>query len=179
MDTTAPRSRRRSRADHPIDREVAAAHIRERIYVSFTSLAVLLTLLAHTEHLSAGSAAASLAISGLGTVVAAYAADLISHAVVHGARPEGEERRGMIRASIGALGVIGLPELALALSALGLWEVTTALRVGVGILVGTLGLVGWMRVRRTALPVRDKARLLIGLVGLGVLVVFLKLLAGH
>lgn len=161
------------------ERESAALHVRERIYVSFATLAVALTLSSHAEDLAAGTAAASLAISAIGTVAAAYVADLFSHIAVHGTIPDKAEGRSMRSASLGAASVIVAPLLALGLSALGLWSVTTALTIGIVILVATLVLVGWLGVRRTMLPRPQKLLLLAVLFALAIAVVALKLLAGH
>lgn len=167
-------------APDALTRETIAVRLRERVYVTFASLAVVLTLNAHAEELGAGTAALSLLISALGTVVAAYAADLISHVVVHGDLPDREEGRGMRGASLGAITVIGLPLAALGLAALGLWSVGTALVIGAGVLVATLGLVTWLGVRRAErLSLGQKVLALAGLTVLGLVVVGLKLLAGH
>lgn len=54
------------------ERESAALHVRERIYVTFATLAVALTLSSHAEDLGAGAAAAivppPLAAIGLATL---------------------------------------------------------------------------------------------------------------
>lgn len=169
--------------DHPLDaptRESIAVHLRERIYVTFASLAVVLTLGVHAEDLGAGAAALSLAVSAAGTVVAAYAADLISHVVVHGAFPDRSEGRSMRSASLGAFTVIALPLLAVGLAALGVWSVQTALAIGAALLVATLCLVTWLGVRRAErLSTAQKVAALVGLTLLGLIVVGLKLLAGH
>jgi len=176
----APAAPRPAAAPDELTRETIAVRLRERIYVTFASLAVVLTLTAHAEDLAAGTAALSLLISALGTVVAAYAADLISHIVVHGDMPDREEGRGMRSASLGAITVIGLPLAALGLAALGLWTVGTALTIGAGVLVATLGLVTWLGVRRAdRLRLVQKVLALAGLTVLGLVVVGLKLLAGH
>lgn len=57
------------------ERESAALHVRERIYVTFATLAVALTLSSLAEDLGAGAAAASITITAIGTVVGGHGAD--------------------------------------------------------------------------------------------------------
>ncbi|MDQ6526793.1 hypothetical protein RB608_24435 [Nocardioides sp. LHD-245] len=158
--------------------EVTAIRLHERIYVTFTSLAVILTLGLHADGLGAGEAALTLVVSALGTVLAAYAADLMSHVVVRGGFPSDAEGRTMRGASIGALSVTVPPLLAIGLAGLDLYRVETALHVATAILVGTLGLVAWLGVRRAhGLAPAQRLVALGAMVLLGVVVVGLKLLA--
>lgn len=159
--------------------EERAESLRERVYVSFVSLAVVLTLGVHAEELRAGPAAATLTISALGTVAAAFAADLLSHVAVHGALATRPELRRMGRASFGALGALVVPLLLLGLAGLGAWSVDRALDVASFVLTATLGLVAWVGVRRTALPTWQKLAALAVFVLLGLAVIALKLLAPH
>lgn len=174
------------RADPPTPRESAAelaretiaVRLRERIYVTFVTLAVALTLNLHADELAAGQAALTLIVSALGTVTAAFAADLMSHIVVQGSFPDRAESRSMRAASLGACGVLVLPLLAIGLAGLGVWTMQTAMVLTIALLVGTLGLAAWLGVRRAdALAPWQKLLALGGMILLGVLVVGLKLLA--
>ena len=159
------------------DKEDFAERLRERVYVTFAALAVILTLLAHAHGLTAGTAAGSLTITAVGTVAAAWLAELIAHLAAHGGFPDRTSLRAMTRTSGGALLALVVPLLALAAAGLGWWEVTTALRVGVGALIATLVLITWLGVRRTKLPWPARILALGGLAVLAVGVVALKLLA--
>lgn len=161
----------------PEEREDLAERLRERVYVTFASLAVILTLLAHAHGLGAGTAAASLTITAVGTVAAAWLAELISHLAAHGGFPDRHHLGAMTRTSGGALLTLVIPLLALAAAGLGWWEVATALRVGVGVLIATLVLIAWLGIRRTELPWLARILALGVLAALAFGVVGLKLLA--
>ncbi|PUB32075.1 hypothetical protein C8K30_101595 [Promicromonospora sp. AC04] len=159
------------------EREHFAEQLRERVYVSFAALAVILTLLTHAEGLTAGTAAGSVAITAVGTVAAAWLAELIAHLAAHGGFPDRTRLGTMTRTSADALLTLVLPLLALAAAGLGWWEVTTALRVGVGALIVSLVLITWLGIRRTKLPWPARILALGVLAALAVGVVALKLLA--
>lgn len=161
----------------PEEREDLAERLRERVYVTFATLAVTLTLMAHAHGLGAGTAAASLTITAVGTVAAAWLAELISQLAAHGGFPDRHHLAAMTRTSAGALVTLVFPLLALAIAGLGWWEVTTALRVGVGVLIATLVLIAWLGIRRTKLPWPARILALGVLAALAVGVVGLKLLA--
>jgi hypothetical protein len=159
------------------EKEEFAERLRERVYVTFATLAVILTLLAHAHGLTAGVAAGSLTITAVGTVAAAWLAELIAHLAAHGGFPDRNHLGAMTRTSGGALATLVIPLLALLAAGLGWWEVTTALRVGVGALIVSLVLIAWLGVRRSALPWPARILALGVLAALAVGVVALKLLA--
>jgi peptidoglycan/LPS O-acetylase OafA/YrhL len=170
----APRRRLRS-----ADRDSIAVRLRERLYVTFVSLAVVLTMSAHASDVDPGGAATSLVVTALGTVLAAFAAELLSHLITHESLPGRSEALRTVRACLGALGAIVVPLLVLGAGALADWDVATLLHVCAAVLVATLGGAGWVGVRRTSMPTGQKIVALVGLVLLGAAVVGLKLLAGH
>src|SRR4051812_50082596 len=86
-----------------------AERLRERIYVTFTSLAVVLTLRAHVEELSAGRAALTLVIVVSGTLLAVLVADFVSHLMVHEKLPSEREFRHMLAGVVGPAGGAGPP----------------------------------------------------------------------
>lgn len=170
--STAPRP------DETGDRlQRAAGELRERIYVAFVSLAVILTLSGHGHDVTAGTAAVTLVITAVATVATAFAADLVTHLAVHAALPDRSELARMAYVSVRALVTVVVPLALLALAAAGVWEVSTALVTASLVLAVTLGVVGWLAVRRTPIATWKKLVTLGGLVLLGVLVVGLKLLA--
>jgi hypothetical protein len=152
-----------------------AAILKERIYITFTALAVVLALRAHA--VSAGEAALSLVVVVLGTVLAVFVADVVSHIAVHEVLPVGDELRHMARVSLGALGALVLPGVFLGLAVAGRWEIETALRAASIALVAALAAIGWLAVRRARLPAWQRIVVLLAEVVLGLLVIALELLA--
>ena len=177
--STSPR--RRQRPDPSTlnegEQEDLAERLRERVYVTFASLAVILTLLTHAHGLSAGTAAASLTITAVGTVAAAWLAEFIAYLAAHGECPGRAKVRAMTGTSWGALLTIVVPLLALAAAGRGWWEVTAALRFGVGALIASLVLIAWLGIRRTRLSWPARVLALGVLAALAVGVVALKLMA--
>ncbi|WP_116952897.1 hypothetical protein [Jiangella endophytica] len=149
--------------------------LKERIYITFTALAVVLALRAHA--VSAGEAAVSLAVVVLGTVLAVFVADVVSHIAVHEALPPGAELRHMARVSLGALGALVLPGVFIGLAVADVWEIETALRAASIALVAALAAIGYLAVRRVRLPTWQRVIVLFAEVALGLLVIGLELLA--
>jgi hypothetical protein len=168
---------RRARADAPAPTpEERADRLKERVYVTFAALAVVLTLRSHGD-VTAGVAATTLLITVGGTLLAVLLADVVSHIAVHAALPTAAEARHMVAVCTGALGVLVLPMLFVGVAASGSWTVDGALRASTIALVASLGVVGWLAVRRVALPGWQKLLVLVAEVALGVAVVSLELLA--
>jgi hypothetical protein len=130
-------------ADHRADA------LKERVYVTFTSLAVIMAMQSHSEqHVSAGEAATTLSITVIGTLLAVFVADLISHLAVHATLPTRAELGSMMRVSFGAFAAVVLPLLFIAAAAFDLWTIDTALRASIIALVVSLILIGYLAVRR-------------------------------
>ncbi len=157
--------------------EERAAQLKERVYLSFAALAVVLALSSHTDGLTVTEAATTLAITVFGVALAVFVADLVSHLVVQAAAPDRREVRHMVRVSLGSLGTLALPFAFIGLAALEVWNVEQALRASSYALVVTLGAVGYLAVRRVPLPRWQRLIALAVLVALGCLVVALELLA--
>ena len=168
---------RRARADAPAPTPAERAdRLKERVYVTFAALAVVLTLRSHGD-VTAGVAATTLLITVGGTLLAVLLADVVSHIAVHAALPTAAEARHMVAVCTGALGVLVLPMIFVGIAASGAWTVDGALRASTIALVASLGVVGWLAVRRVALPPWQKLLVLVAVVALGVAVVALELLA--
>ncbi|MCG7288097.1 hypothetical protein MHY85_19235 [Cellulomonas sp. ACRRI] len=168
---------RRARADAPAPTPGERAdRLKERVYVTFAALAVVLTLRSHGD-VTAGVAATTLLITVGGTLLAVLLADMVSHIAVHAALPTAAEARHMVAVCTGALGVLVLPMVFVGVAATGSWTVDGALRASTIALVASLGVVGWLAVRRVALPGWQKLLVLVAEVALGAAVVALELLA--
>jgi hypothetical protein len=129
--------------------EHRAEALKERVYVTFTSLAVVLAMQSHsTEHLTAGEAAATLSITVVGTLLAVFVADVVSHLAVHTAVPTGPELRRMAAVSFGAFAAVVLPLIFIAFAALEWWSIDAALRASTIALAVTLIAIGFLAVRR-------------------------------
>lgn len=155
--------------------EARAEHLKERIYVTFTALAVVLALREHHE--SGEHVLAVFAITLAGTVLAVFIADVISHVVVHAALPRHEELRHVARVSFGALGGLVAPILFLVLGAVDVWAPERALRAATIALVAALAAIAWIAVRRVRLPWTQKLLVLSAELVLGAAVVALEVLA--
>jgi hypothetical protein len=152
-----------------------AERVKEWVYVTFTALAVVIALSVHD--VSASRALVTLLIGVLGTVLAVFLADMMSHLAVHGAPPDRHERRHMLRVSFGAMGVVVPPIAFLLLAYGGALETDVALRVSSYALVLTLIAIGYVAVHRVTLPLWQKLVVLFGEFALGSLVILLELLA--
>lgn len=154
-----------------------AEHLKERVYITFTGLAVVLAMRSHADELTAGEAATTLLISVVGALLAILVADFVSHLAVHASLPTAAEARHMFQVSFGALGAIVLPLIFMGLALVDVWSVEGALRAASIALVSTLGVVGFIAVRRVRIPAWQKLIVLAVEVAFGVLVVALELLA--
>jgi hypothetical protein len=164
--------------DHTVDPRLAAEHaerLKERVYITFTALAVVLALRSHRA--SADVAGVTLLIVVIGTLLAVFVADVVSHIAVHATLPAKSELRRMLRVSFGALGVLVFPLLFIGLAITDSWPVTSALRAATIALVAALVVIGYLAVRRLRLPVWQKLIVLFAEFLLGAAVVGLEFLA--
>ncbi len=67
-------------ASTPVQR---AEVLKERIYITFTSLAVVLALSSHVDEVTARGAAVTLMIAVVGTLLAVFVADLVAYIAIH------------------------------------------------------------------------------------------------
>ncbi|MFE4834555.1 hypothetical protein ACFRAU_07715 [Arthrobacter sp. NPDC056691] len=154
-----------------------AEALKERVYVTFTGLAVVLALASHSEALAPGAAATTLAITVVGTLLAVFVADLVSHLAVHAKTPTRSELSHMARVSFGAFGAIVFPLIFIAVAALGRWSIETALRASTLALIVSLVLIGYLAVRRVKMAWWQRLIALGAECVLGAAVVGLELLA--
>ncbi|BDZ64475.1 hypothetical protein [Agromyces mangrovi Wang et al. 2018] len=148
------------------ERRAITAYLKERVYATFTGLAITLVLLGEFDHIEPGRAFGTLALGVLGITIAGLLADIVAHVSVHGALPSRLEFRLELRIASGALGTAVLPLLLIAAAWLGWLDLHDALRIDSFIYLATLGLIGYLAVRRSTLKPWAK------LVALSVFVVF-------
>jgi len=154
-----------------------AASLKERVYIIFTSLAVVLALRSHADETTPAAAAATLSIVVIGSLLGIFVADLLSHLTVHSTLPTGAELHHMIAVSADGLGVLVTPLLLLTAAGLGLWSTAVALGWAIVVLVVSLAVVGFLAIRRLEIPLRHKAAIMFAEVVLSLLVIGLELLA--
>ena len=155
--------------------EQRADRLKERVYVTFTALAVVLALRSH--HQPAGEALTTLLVAVLGTVLAVFVADVVSHIVVHEGLPSRPAVAHMAAVSFGALGALALPFLLLGLAVADAWAAEDALRWSSYVLVASLVAIGYMAVRRARLGTWQRLVVLFAEFALGAVVIGLELLA--
>lgn len=122
--------------------------LKERVYVTFTALAVTIAFERDAEHATVAGAALALLLTVLGTLLAVFVADVIAHMVRESALPSRAEIAHFTYVSFGSLGVLLAPMAILGLSALGVIGVEPALRAIAVALVATLVVVALFAVRR-------------------------------
>ena len=178
MERQISESARRRRASHDHEEpsaDVVAQALKERVYASFSGLAIVLVLRGHEP--TAQVAMYSLFIGVLGITVAGFAADVIAHLAAHASLPSGIEMRKMVRIAGGAFSTAGVPLVLLVISWIGWMPLDAALLTAAIVYLATLGLVGYAAVRRAGLSWWMQLLALLALVVLGAIVVGLQLLA--
>ena len=161
----------------PKDLQLRADRLKERVYITFSALAVTLALEAEVEHLSIGAIAATLTVSVVGTLLAVVLADLVAHITVHAAIPDRTELAHIVSTAVGALGVLVIPLLTIGLAATGVISAVVALRAITVVLAATLVAVGYLAARRLRLRIGQRVLVLLAEFGLGLLVIGLEMLA--
>lgn len=156
------------------ERRQAGDRLRERIYVTFTALAILMALNGHGEELEPTSVLWTLVISVVGVLLAGLASDLVSHMIVHNTLPSGLEFRHMLAVASRALGVLVVPVIALVLAATDVIGTRPAMIAAIVSLIISLAVVARIAVSRTGLPGWKQLVVLVVIVALGVLVVFVE-----
>ncbi|MGW9113184.1 hypothetical protein [Microbacterium sp. NPDC055683] len=157
-------------------REARAAHLKERIYITFAALAVVLALRAH-GHVEPWDALATLAVTVTGALFAVFTADVLAHLVVHARMLDRHELRQVCASTFGAFGVIVVPVIVLVLSGIGVVEVDTALVVSIAVLLLSLVFIGFLAVRRIRMAWWQRLVVLAAEAALGLVVIGLQVLA--
>lgn len=156
--------------------EGAVPYFRERLYATFTGLAIV-RVVSGSEHVEPRHAFLALMFGVLGIVIAGTVSEIVAHLMVHRSVPHGAEFRVMFRAALGGLATAILPLLLIGAAWLGWMPIHLALRISAALYLVTLIGVGWLAVRRSTLGLGAKALVLVALAGLGVLVVLIQQLA--
>lgn len=167
--TVPPRKRRVPDSTHRADA------LKERIYVIFTVLAVTIASERDASHATVGGAAFTIAVTVLGTLLAVFVADIIAHMVAHSSLPTRRELARLLHVSFGSLSVIVVPLAVLALCAMDVVELKTALRTITITLVATLIVVTLIAIRRLSVRPFHKFLVLAIMAALGSAVLVIEL----
>lgn len=151
-------------------------YFKERVYATFTGLAIILVVSANDAH-DAAHAVLALLLGVVGITAAGFVSGVISHLAVHRDFPGGAELRAQLRIAGGALGTLVTPMILLALAWFGVLPLPAALRAAEIVYVATLAVIGWFAVRRSRLDLWKQLLALTILVTLGLVVVLLQTLA--
>jgi hypothetical protein len=152
-----------------------AEALKERIYVTFTALAVTIAFERDADHATAGGAALTLLLTVAGTLLAVFVADVIAHMVRDSSLPSRTDLAHMAYVSFGSLGVIVVPMVILGLSALDVIGVASALQAISLALVTTLIVVTVFAIRRLRVRQWHKILVLSGVTALGLAVLAIEL----
>ena len=165
---------RRADADRLPPAELAD-HLKERVYITFSALGVVLALHSHGEE--AREAAVTLLVTVIGTLLAVFVADLVSHIAAHATLPDHSQVRYMLRVSFGALAALVIPFVFVGLAVADVWPIDRALRGASIALVVALVAIGFVAIRRVRLPRWQRLVVLFAEFVLGFAVVGLERLA--
>ncbi|BDV32199.1 hypothetical protein [Microbacterium terricola] len=151
-------------------------YFKERVYATFTGLAIVLVVSADDDH-DARHAFLALLLGVLGITLAGFVSDVISHLAVHQEFPTRVDMAILLRIAGGALSTVITPAVLLLLAWLDVIGLVGALRAGTIVYIVTLGVIGWFAVRRSRLQWWKQLLVLVVLVALGLAVVALQTLA--
>ncbi|MBM7412086.1 hypothetical protein JOE38_001909 [Clavibacter michiganensis] len=149
--------------------------MKERIYVTFTALAVTIATEREAEHATIGGAALTLLLTVVGTLLAVSVAECIAQMVRDGEVPDRRDVGHILYVGISSLGVLPAPLAILGLSALGALDLQAALRIIAIVLVATLVIVTLVAVRRLRVSFGVKLLVLAVVAVLGVAVLAVEL----
>ncbi|HAJ17980.1 MAG TPA: hypothetical protein DCL57_07750 [Microbacterium sp.] len=152
------------------------AYLRERIYATFTGLAIILVI-AGSDHEDADHALLALLFGVIGITIAGLVSDVVSHLAVEGEFPHGRDWIVLTRVAGGGLSTVAVPGGLLFLGWLEIIDLSTAISAAAIVYVVTLALIGWLAVRRSHARWWERVLALGILIGLGLLVIALQTLA--
>ncbi|ALD13855.1 hypothetical protein [Clavibacter capsici] len=157
------------------DAEQRSEALKERIYVTFTALAVTIATVREAEHATVGGTALTLLLTVVGTLLAVSVAEYIAQMVRDGEVPDRRDVGHILYVCASSLAVLPVPMAILGLAALGALDLAAALRIISIVLVATLVLVTLIAVRRLRVRLGVKLLVLAGVAVLGVAVLAVEL----
>ena len=164
------------RKEVPVEHVVAL--LRERVYGAMACLATLAVLVRYTApETSAWARVLDVAVATGGLWAASLLADWMAHLGVYRSAPRGRAALRMLQASGQIVEAAVLPLLVLVAAGIGLLSTYTAMWIAMWILVVELGIIALLAVRQAQLRWWQQLFTITLLVGVGVLVVGIKILA--
>ncbi|GAA5195778.1 hypothetical protein [Microbacterium jejuense] len=156
--------------------EAYVMYFKERVYATFTGLAIVLVVAAN-DHADPEHALFALVLGVLGITAAGFVSDVISHLAVHQTFPVGSDLRVLLRVAGGALSTVITPGILILLAWLSVMPLDAALRASSIVYIVTLGVIGWFAVRWSRLTWAKQLLVLGILIALGFAVIALQTLA--
>ena len=162
----------------PVPVEHVVSLLRERLYGAISCLATLAVLFRYTDgHTSAWARILDVVVATGGLWAASLLADWVAHLGVYGRAPRGAQALRILQSSGQIAEAALLPVVVLTVAGFGVIRTYTATLIAMWVLVAELGVIALLAVRRTQLPWWQKLFTVAGLVGVGVAVVGVKILA--
>lgn len=166
------------RTTDPVPVEHVVSLLRERLYGAISCLATLAVLYRYTDSdTSAWARVLDVAVATGGLWAASLLADWVAHLGAYGRTPGGVKALRILQSSGQIVEAALLPLVVLAVAGFGVMHTYTATLIAMWILVAELGVIALLAVRRTQLPWWQQLFIVSGLVGVGVTVLGVKILA--
>lgn len=186
MDAAAPDAPRADRPRTASGRRRAAiaeaggeaglvAYFKERVYASFTGLAIVMVVSQHPD--DPAHAFLALVLGVVGIVTAGFVADIVGHLAVHRRFSSAGEVVVPLRVALGALGTLVIPAAVVGAAWIGWMPPEVALAIAAWSYVLTLAVIGALVVRRAQLRWWQSLMAVGLLVALALLVLLLQTLA--
>jgi hypothetical protein len=183
-DDRMPRGPRRHRSER--DRERIAelhgdtddfvAYFKERVYATFTGLALILVIAAG-EHPHPPRALLTLVLGVIGIIAAGFVSDIVSHLAVHRELPNRGEFAILGRIALGGLSTVVVPAILIALAWADVMSMDAALNASAIVYIATLAVIGLVAIRGSKLKWWQQALALVLLLALGLVVIAIQTLA--
>lgn len=172
----SPTQRRYDRLFNTGGSRAVGAYLRERVYATFTGLAIVLVV-SQADHADADHAMLALLFGVLGITIAGLVSDVVSHLAVEGEFPHGADWIVLVRVAAGGLSTVVVPGGLVLLGWLEIIPLSTAMTAAAAVYIATLALIGWLAVRRSHAKWWERVLALGILVALGLLVIALQTVA--
>ncbi|WP_188587238.1 hypothetical protein [Gordonia jinhuaensis] len=151
--------------------------LKERIYVTFTGLAIVLALSVPGQSDDPAEAFAVLAVGILAVTAASLAADIIAHLVVHQRFPGGHELLHQVRTALGALPTSAIPLFMIGLAWCEVISLHSALQAAGWFYIAGLAAIVFLAIHRTDVGLLRKLMALLIVVIIALVVLLIQTLA--